>query len=58
MKDIDKEIFEALKYNEYKNYWYYTVPTSVRRSGEYKISHKKYTSLKQQYEQTIQWKTI
>lgn len=50
MKQEDKEIFEALKYNEDKKYWFYIVPTSVRRSGEMKVSDKKYNELKKQYE--------
>jgi hypothetical protein len=50
MKQEDKEVYLALQYNEVKGYWFYIVPTSVRRSGEIKISDKKYKSLKHQYE--------
>jgi hypothetical protein len=49
MKVKDKEIFEILKFNEIGKYWYYLVPTSVRRSGIYKISINKYNKLKSQY---------
>ena len=46
--NIDREIFNALK-KHIKGYWYYSVPTSVRRSGEYKISDKKYKQLKDKF---------
>ena len=49
MKKSDLEIFLALRYNE-KGFYYYTVPCSVRRSGIYKVSVKKYEKLKKQYD--------
>lgn len=50
MKQEDIDIYKALQYNEVKGYWFYIVPTSVRRSGQMKISTKKYNYLKNQYE--------
>jgi uncharacterized protein VirK/YbjX len=54
MKSEDKEIFESLQYNDYKKYWFYIVPTSVRRIGQMKINDKKYRELKKQYEMLSQ----
>lgn len=53
MKIEDIEIYKALKYNHDKNYWYYLVPTNVRRSGEMKVSIKKYHLLKSKYESLL-----
>lgn len=50
MKKEDLEIFNALKFNESKGYYYYIVSTSVRRSGEMKISINKYNKLKSAFE--------
>lgn len=49
MSQEDIDIYNALQYNEVKEYWYYIVPTSVRRSGQMRISNKKFNSLKNQY---------
>lgn len=48
MKQEDIEIFNALQYHE-DGYYFYIVPTSVRRSGQLKVSVKKYNKLKDQF---------
>lgn len=53
MKQEDIEIYKALHYNEVKRYWFYIVPTSIRRSGQIRISDKKYNLLKIQYESLL-----
>jgi len=50
MKSEDLEIFQSLQFNEVKGYYFFIVPTSVRRSGEFKISMKKYNQLKTQFD--------
>jgi len=50
MKPEDLEIFQALQFHETKGYYFYIVPTSVRRSGEFKVSIKKYNQLKTQFD--------
>jgi hypothetical protein len=52
MKQSDIDTYLILRYNE-KGFYYYHVPTTVRRSGVYKVSVKKYKRLKEQYEKHI-----
>lgn len=48
MKQADIDIYLILRYDE-RGFYYYLVPTSVRRSGIYKVSVKKYNRLKLEY---------
>ncbi len=47
--DRDKQDFQAMKYDRGKKFWYYTVPTTVRRSGRMRISNKKAEMLIKKY---------
>lgn len=49
MKPKDLEIFNALRFDEIGKYWYYHVSTSKRRSGQMRVSNKKYAELKKEY---------
>lgn len=44
----ESEIWKCLKWNR-KGYWYYSVPTIMRRNGEMKVSALKYNKLKAKY---------